>query len=77
MNESVSRAAFTQWLALAVDWKGLVTWIQSHVRDAARRELLADLDRVAQAMARHAADDHETDLAFKCYANLTRMWAET
>ena len=29
MKQSFSRAAVSQWLALAVDWKGLVTWTQS------------------------------------------------
>src|ERR1700687_3144404 len=31
MKLSFSRAAWIQWLALAVDWKGLVTWTQSHL----------------------------------------------
>ena len=54
-----------------------VTWIESHVRDPARREILHDLDRVAQAMARRDPDSEESDLAAKTYSNLLRMWSET
>lgn len=54
-----------------------VTWIESHVRDAAQRELLRELNAVCKAMHRLDADAHETDLAHKAYANLTRMWADT
>ena len=31
MKQSFSRAAVSQWLALAVDWKGLVTCTHSHL----------------------------------------------
>ena len=54
-----------------------VTWVQSKVRDASRREVLSDLYQVANALHRKAADDIETTLAFKSYSNLLRMWAET
>ena len=30
MKQSFSRAALIQWFALAVDWKGFVTWTQTH-----------------------------------------------
>ncbi len=53
-----------------------ITWVQSFVRDAGRREVLHDLDLVRHALARSAPDAPETDLAFKCYANVLRMWAE-
>jgi PKHD-type hydroxylase len=53
-----------------------VTWVQSFVRDPAQRELLRDLDVVRHAMAKHGPEAHETDLAFKCYANLLRLWTE-
>ncbi len=53
-----------------------VTWVQSHVRDPARREVLHDLLAVRKLLARQMADAPETDLAFKTYSNLLRMWAE-
>ena len=54
-----------------------VTWVQSQVRDAGRREILWDMYQVARAMHRHAPDGNETMLAFKSYSNLLRLWAET
>lgn len=63
--------AVTRGLRLAV-----VTWVQSLVRDPAAREILHDLDLVRQACSRLAPDAHETDLAYKIYVNLMRMWAE-
>jgi len=53
-----------------------VTWIESYVRDAARREMLADLDVIRRVMAENFEDQRETDLAFKTYANLLRLWSE-
>jgi PKHD-type hydroxylase len=54
----------------------VVTWAQSMVRDPARREILYDLDAVRRLLANKLADAPETDLAFKAYANLMRMWVE-
>ena len=54
-----------------------VTWMESYVRDPARRELLAEMDRVRAFLHRTQPDAPETNLAFKAYANLYRMWAET
>jgi PKHD-type hydroxylase len=54
-----------------------VTWMESFVRDPARRELLAELDRVRAFLHRTQPDAAETNLAFKTYANRYRMWAET
>jgi PKHD-type hydroxylase len=53
-----------------------VTWVQSFVRDPSQRELLHDLDTVRHSMARLAPEAPETDLAFKCYVNLMRLWTE-
>jgi PKHD-type hydroxylase len=55
----------------------VVTWIESLVRDPARRELIYDLDKVRRKMNAALADTPETDLANKCHSNLIRMWAET
>jgi len=54
-----------------------VTWIESHVRDPAKREILFDLDAIKIALSRTRSDQPETDLAHKTYSNLLRLWAET
>jgi len=53
-----------------------VTWVQSSVRDAARRELLYDMYQVRETLTKLAPDGEESDLAFKTYANLLRMWSD-
>ncbi|MDR9394864.1 MAG: Fe2+-dependent dioxygenase [Roseovarius sp.] len=54
----------------------IVGWVTSWVRDAARREVLHDLDVAARAIF----DDHGKtpafDRLFKAKSNLTRMWAD-
>ena len=54
-----------------------VTWIQSYVRDAAKREILHDMDLICHALAKLAPEAKDTDLAAKTYSNLLRMWSET
>lgn len=54
----------------------VVTWAQSRVRDAVRRELLYDTFQIREKLAELDSDSEETDLAFKTYSNLLRMWAE-
>ena len=54
-----------------------VTWAQSLVRDAAKREILYELDSVRSYLHQHAPDSREANLADKNYSNLLRMWAET
>jgi PKHD-type hydroxylase len=53
-----------------------VTWVQSHVRDPMQRELLADLDLLKKSLNEIKPDDEKTELAFKLYSNLLRMWAD-
>lgn len=53
-----------------------VTWVQSLVRDPARREVLHDLLAIRRLLAGSMPDAPETDLVFKTYSNLLRMWAE-
>lgn len=53
-----------------------VTWVQSFVADPARREILYDIDKVRRRLAELDPDGDETDLAFKSYANLLRMWSD-
>ena len=53
-----------------------VTWLQSYVRDPAKREILHDVYQMRETLAKLHPDDEESDLAFKTYANLLRMWSE-
>jgi PKHD-type hydroxylase len=53
-----------------------VTWVQSRVRDPARREVLIDLDLARAKLEATAPKAEETDRAMRAYANLLRMWAE-
>jgi PKHD-type hydroxylase len=54
----------------------VLTWIQSYVRDAARRELLYELDRAREHLLATAPDADTTKYVDRSYANLLRMWAE-
>ncbi len=53
-----------------------LTWIQSFVRDAARRELLFELDRAREHLLKTAPDGDHTKYVDRSYANLLRMWAD-
>ena len=53
-----------------------VGWVQSLVRDAARREILFDLDTVRRSLFAQAGKTNEFDLLSKSIANLLRNWAE-
>ena len=53
-----------------------VTWVQSYVRDASRREILYDLDCIRRRLSKLEPDAEETNLAFKTYGNLLRMWSD-
>jgi PKHD-type hydroxylase len=53
-----------------------VSWVQSFIRDPARRQILFDLERVRRKLAELANDSPEADLAHKTYSNLMRMWSE-
>lgn len=55
----------------------VASWLQSHVRDPARRETLFDLDSARRAMFETGGKSREFDLVSKAYSNLLRMWAET
>lgn len=52
-----------------------VTWIESHVRDAACREILHDLNVAHRAVAAQSPDSDEAQLLSKTYTNLLKMWA--
>jgi PKHD-type hydroxylase len=53
-----------------------VTWVQSYVADPARREVLYDVDKVRRRLMKADPDSEETDIAFKVYSNLLRMWSD-
>ena len=53
-----------------------VTWIQSMIRDAARRELLYDLGTAREKLLRENPQAEETQKVDVSYVNLVRMWAE-
>jgi PKHD-type hydroxylase len=51
-------------------------WIRSHLRDAAQRELLLDLETARRRLFDREGKTPEVDLLAKCAANLLRMWCE-
>lgn len=53
-----------------------VLWAQSLVRDAAQREILADLDASRRALRQSAPNAQVTETVDHAYMNLVRMWAE-
>ncbi len=53
-----------------------VTWVQSLVRDAGRRELLYELHRARAELLKRAPQAPETARVDLVYSNLVRMWAE-
>jgi PKHD-type hydroxylase len=53
-----------------------LAWIQSYVRDPARRELLYELDLAREHLLEKAAHEPTTGLVDKSYANLLRMWSD-
>jgi PKHD-type hydroxylase len=53
-----------------------VTWVQSLIRSAERRELLFDLERARRALFDREGKTAEFDLLHKVASNLRRMWVE-
>ena len=53
-----------------------VTWLQSLVRDPARRELLHELNSVRERMLANAPESEDAKLVNKTYVNLVRMWGD-
>ena len=54
----------------------VVGWIQSLIRDPARRELLFDLDTVKRSLFQQSGKTIEFDLISKSHSNLLRQWSE-
>ncbi|HVA56007.1 MAG TPA: Fe2+-dependent dioxygenase [Gammaproteobacteria bacterium] len=53
-----------------------ITTIQSFIRDENKRELLADVMKLARAVQDRVPQSDEARLANKIHANLLRLWAE-
>jgi PKHD-type hydroxylase len=53
-----------------------LTWVQSYVRDPARRELLYELNLARERLLKDAPRAETTGYVDRSYANLLRMWAE-
>lgn len=53
-----------------------VTWLQSTVRDPARREILYNLAKARESLIKNAPDSGELERLSNSYCNLIRMWTE-
>jgi PKHD-type hydroxylase len=53
-----------------------LTWIQSYVRDPARRELLYELNLAREHLLKSAPEEDTTAYVDRSYANLVRMWSD-
>jgi PKHD-type hydroxylase len=53
-----------------------ITWVQSFIRDPAKREVLHDLDIVCTSLRVSDPDSENANLAHKTYFNLMRLWSE-
>ncbi|MBK5965686.1 Fe2+-dependent dioxygenase [Thiocystis minor] len=53
-----------------------LTWIQSYVRDPAKRELLYELNQAREFLLKDAPDNLATGYVDRSYANLLRMWGD-
>lgn len=53
-----------------------LTWVQSYVRDPARRELLYELNLAREHLLKEAPGTDTTGYVDRSYANLLRMWGE-
>jgi len=53
-----------------------LTWVQSLVRDAARRELLYGLNAAREKLLQNAPEAAETAQVNAAYLNLIRMWSD-
>ncbi|MBK1720882.1 Fe2+-dependent dioxygenase [Thiocystis violacea] len=53
-----------------------LTWIQSYVRDPAKRELLYELNLAREHLLKEAPGSETTGHVDRSYANLLRMWSD-
>ena len=54
----------------------IVGWARSHIRSAAQRELLFDLETTRRTLYARDGKTAEFDLLSKSVANLLRMWVD-
>jgi PKHD-type hydroxylase len=54
-----------------------IIWVQSQIRDAAKREVLWDMETAKRLTFQREGKSETFDLISKSRANLIRMWAET
>ncbi len=54
----------------------VLAWIQSYVRDPAKRELLFELHQAREHLLQNEADAEHTAQVDKSYVNLLRMWSD-
>ena len=55
---------------------GSLTWLQSTIRDPAKREILYNLSQAREVMIQNAAGAKETEQLSNAYMNLVRMWSD-
>jgi len=53
-----------------------VTWLQSTIRDPAKREILYNLSQAREVMIQNACGTKETEQLSNAYMNLVRMWSD-
>jgi PKHD-type hydroxylase len=53
-----------------------VTWVQSLVRDPAKRELLYELNQVRERLLATEPEADDTARINRVYVNLVRMWGD-
>ena len=54
----------------------VVTWVRSLVRDAAKREILFDIQTANRHLVEQIGKTPETDILAKTYTNLLRRWVD-
>lgn len=53
-----------------------VVWVQSMLRDPAHRQILFEMNKVCEIIAKNHPGSEEEGLLLKVYGNLIRMWIE-
>ena len=53
-----------------------VVWVQSMLRDPAQRQMLFEMNKVCEIIAKKHPGSEEEGLLLKAYGNLIRMWIE-
>lgn len=53
-----------------------VTWIQSHIKDAAQRQILFEIYSTHKAISKDTPNSPEANQLLQTHSNLVRMWTE-